>query len=216
MSGDLDLDPELAPGAAATELDLAGWRRAVAELYAAVRSEPDPARGHAIWRQGRDELFRTHPVSPLPPGDPLRDRGLPYWPYDPSARFEAPLVGPADEQRLTIETSSDGRISLRLIGRVRITELGIDLDVWWLDQYAGGMFLPVRDGTAGTETYGGGRYLLDTAKGSDLGGTGDRLILDFNFLYHPSCRYSPAWSCPLAPPGDTTKVPIPAGERMHG
>jgi uncharacterized protein len=216
MSGDLDLDQELAPKAAATELDLAGWRRAVAELYAAVRSEPDPARGHGLWRQGRDELFRTHPASPLPPGDPLRDTGLPYWPYDPSVRFEAPLVGPEDEQRLTIETSSDGRISLRLIGRARITELGIDLDVWWLDQYAGGMFLPVRDGTAGTETYGGGRYLLDTAKGSDLGGTGDRLILDFNFLYHPSCRYSPAWSCPLAPPGDTTKVPIPAGERMRG
>jgi uncharacterized protein len=214
MSADLDLGSELSGQPAATELELAGWRRAVGELYAAVRAESDRASGHALWRRGRDELFRTHPASPLPPDDPLRDTGLPYWPYDASLRFEAPLVPPEEEQQLTIEASSDGRISMRLIGRVSIAELGIDLDVWWLDQYAGGVFLPLRDGTAGTETYGGGRYLLDTAKGSDLGGTGDRLVLDFNFLYHPSCRYSPAWSCPLAPPGDTTRVRIPAGERM--
>ena len=65
------------------ELELTGWRRTVAELYAAVRAEQDPRRGHELWRRGRDELFRSHPQSPLPPGDPLRATGVPYWPYDP-------------------------------------------------------------------------------------------------------------------------------------
>jgi hypothetical protein len=62
-------------------LDLLDWRRRMSEVYAAVRAEPDPQAGHALWRARRDELFRTHPQSPLPPGDPLRETGLPYWPY---------------------------------------------------------------------------------------------------------------------------------------
>jgi len=107
-----------------------------------------------------------------------------------------------------------GPIVLRRIGSVTVAELGVTLDVWWLAQYAGGLFLPLRDGTAGHGSYGGGRYLLDTAKGADLGGDFDRLVLDFNFAYHPSCRYNPAWECPLAPEGNTTSVPIEVGERM--
>jgi len=41
--------------------------------------------------------------------------------------------------------------------------------MYWLDGYAGGVFLPFRDASSGTETYGDGRYLLDTSKGADLG-----------------------------------------------
>ncbi len=65
-------------------------------------------------------------------------------------------------------------------------------------------------------TYGGGRYLLDTAKGAwhggSLGGDADRLVLDLNFAYHPSCRYDPAWRCPLAPAGNTIDVAVGVGE----
>ena len=73
-----------------------------------------------------------------------------------------------------------------------------------------------RSGTrppAGT-SYGGGRYLFDTAKGADLGSDGQRIVIDFNFMYHPSCRYDPRWVCPLAPPENTIDVPINAGERL--
>ena len=47
------------------ELELADWRRQVSELYASVRAEPDPERGHAVWRAGRGDLFVNHPQSPL-------------------------------------------------------------------------------------------------------------------------------------------------------
>jgi len=40
------------------------------------------------------------------------------------------------------------------------------------------------------------------------------LVIDLNFLYHPSCRYNPAWQCPLAPAGNTVAAPIRAGERL--
>jgi uncharacterized protein (DUF1684 family) len=194
-------------------LELAGWRREVSELYAAVRNAADPAEAHALWRRRRDDLFLGHPQSPLPEDDFLRATGLPYFPYDPALRFEVPVQPAARPETLALETS-DGLVRLDLIGRIAIPELGFGLDVWQLAQYGGGLFVPLRDGTAGAETYGGGRYLLDTAKGADLGGQSDRLIVDFNFLYHPSCRYSSAWACPLAPEGNTTRVPIRGGERL--
>jgi uncharacterized protein len=196
------------------ELELAGWRREIGELYAAVRAEGDPRRGHALWRRRRDELFRSHPQSPLRPGDPLRTAGLPYWPYDPGLRFELPLLEAGQEMSLSVPTS-DGVIPMTRVGRVRLpAPLDATIDVWWLRQYAGGLLLPLRDGTAGQSSYGGGRYALDTAKGADLGGRDRRLIVDLNFLYHPSCRYNDAWQCPLAPPGNTIGAPVAAGERL--
>ena len=88
------------------------------------------------------------------------------------------------------------------------------IGVWWLQQYAGGLFLPLRDGTAGETSYGGGRYVLDTAKGADLGGTASTLVIDLNFLYHPSCRYNSQWQCPLAPAANIIAAPVHAGERL--
>jgi hypothetical protein len=86
--------------------------------------------------------------------------------------------------------------------------------VYWLAGYGGGVFIPFRDATSGTATYGGGRYLWDSVKGADLGSVGDELVLDFNYAYHPSCTYDPQWSCPLAPRDNWLDIPIEAGERL--
>jgi hypothetical protein len=197
------------------ELQLADWRRRVAALYAAVRAEPSPVQAHAVWRRGRDELMREHPQSPLPAGDELRATGVPYWPYDPELRFALELEPAGEPATLTLQTGGSETTALRRVGAVAVpAPLGATLDVWWMEQYAGGLFLPLRDGTAGRESYGGGRYLLDTAKGADLGAEGARLVVDLNFLYHPSCRYNADWQCPLAPPGNTIGHAVRAGERL--
>lgn len=193
-------------------LEVADWRRRIAELYEAVRCAPDAATGHDVWRRGRDDLFGTHPQSPLAAGDRLRASGLPYWPYDPALRFTVPL-GPAEPEQFHVDTGADGTTTLERVGCVELPEVGT-LDVWWLGQYGGGLFLPLRDGTAGSTSYGGGRYLLDTAKGADLGGRHGTVVVDLNFAYHPSCRYDPAWTCPLAPTGNQVATPVQAGERM--
>jgi uncharacterized protein (DUF1684 family) len=196
-------------------LELADWRRRVGELYAAVRATDDPERAHARWRSGRDALFRAHPQSPLSADDPLRETGLPYWPYDPSLRFELPLLPMAEPAEIELPTDGEGSTRLRRIGRAELpAPIQASVDVWWFIQYGAGLFLPLRDGTAGDTSYGGGRYLLDTAKGADLGGRADSLVIDLNFLYHPSCRYDPAWQCPLAPAGNRITSPVRAGERM--
>jgi uncharacterized protein (DUF1684 family) len=200
----------------ATARQLTDWRRTVAESYARARSgDADPAAAHGRWCADRDRLFRDHPQTPLPDGDPMRSTGVPYWPYDPALRFLLPLLGESDGPSRAVPAGADGAVTMTRIGHIAVPDpIDATLDVWWLEQYGGGIFLPVRDGTAGDTTYGGGRYLLDTAKGADLGADGDALVIDFNFLYHPSCRYDSAWECPLAPAGNTISAALPVGERL--
>ncbi len=203
------------PTSTAGELELVDWRRRVAALYGAVRAEAEPAQAHALWRRGRDELMRGHPESPLLADDEMRRSGVPYWPYDPHLRFEPALEPAGDPAILTLQTGGTDTTSLRRVGVVALpAPVDATLDVWWMEQYAGGLFLPLRDGTAGESSYGGGRYLLDTAKGADLGSRDGRLVIDLNFLYHPSCRYNADWQCPLAPAGNTIGDAVQAGERL--
>jgi uncharacterized protein (DUF1684 family) len=201
-----------------TALEVADWRRRVFALYAEVRTATDLPAAHDHWRRGRDELFAHHPATPLLPDDRAGFEGLPVQPYDPDWRFEV-AIQPADEARMDVETGTDGIVPFERLGIVDVAGVG-ELDVWRLASYGGGLFVPIRDGLAGTSggTYGGGRYLLDTIKGADLGegGTPGTLVLDFNFAYNPSCAYDPDWACPLAPPGNTTVVEIPTGERYGG
>jgi len=196
-----------------SSLTLVDWRRRVNEIYTDVRAASDPETGWQLWRTGRDELFRSHPQTPLLEDDPLRETGLPFWPYDPALRFEAELRSAEEIEPRIVEAGGDGTIEMQRIGTVDLP-VGGTLDVWWLHQYGGGIFVPLRDGTSGDGSYGGGRYLLDTAKGAWLGGGDTSITLDLNFAYHPSCRYNPRWQCPLAPPGNTVAVRIEAGEQL--
>jgi len=198
-------------------LTLLDWRRQVAALYATVRASADPADGHATWRSGRDELLATHPGSPLLADDRAGFAGLRIAAYDPGLRFEADTDPDVEPHRLEVTTGTDGQVVFDRIAVLRLPDLG-DLDVWWLAQYGGGVFVPVKDALSGRGTYGGGRYLLDTVKGADLGGDIDlatgrgTLVVDLNFAYNPSCAYDPAWACPLAPPGNTLAAPVRGGE----
>ncbi|HEV2010845.1 MAG TPA: DUF1684 domain-containing protein [Candidatus Limnocylindria bacterium] len=195
-------------------LELLDYRRRVNTLYADVRAllRSDAVAAHALWRAGRDDLFGTHPQSAIQPHERVRFTGLAYREYDPKLTFAA-AVRPLPHERYDVGTSTGDVIPFVRFGAVDLP-VGT-LEVFWLDAYGGGVFLPFRDATSGQTTYGGGRYLLDTAKGADLGGDGDALVLDFNFAYHPSCHYDPQWVCPLAPPSNRLAVPIEAGELTY-
>jgi uncharacterized protein (DUF1684 family) len=192
-------------------LTLLDWRRQVAALYAEIRATPDPRAAHDVWRDRRDLLLREHPESPLPTARRRGFGGTRVAAYDASMRFELSLDTDVPARALDVETGTDGVVSFDRMGRVQVPELG-DLDVWWLRAYGGGVFVPFKDATAGTTSYGGGRYLIDTVKGADLGGGSDSLVIDFNFAYNPSCAYDPVWACPLAPAGNVLDCRIDAGE----
>lgn len=193
-------------------LDLLDWRRQVFALYAELRATPDPVAAHARWRAVRDDLFARHPQSPLGADERAVFTGLPVAGYDPALRFEVDVDTDVEPATWTAPAGSDGDAPFTRVGVARLPGLG-SLDVWWLGSYGGGIFVPVRDSSP--DTYGGGRYVLDTVKGADLGGDAGagRLVLDLNFAYNPSCAYSPAWTCPLAPPGNVLDVALPGGER---
>ena len=194
-------------------LELWDWRRRVADLYGAARVAGAAAgvgdggeAAWSAWRAGREALFATHDQSPLPAG-----AALAWFPYDAAWRVEAvvSLDGAGEEWR-----TDEGRFDR--IGTLSFSCPGGEgrLALWWLDAYAGGVFVPFRDHTAGSTTYGGGRYLLDSAKGADLGSNGRRVVLDFNYAYHPSCAYDPRWPCPLAPDANRLAFAVEAGERL--
>ena len=132
---------------------------------------------------------------------------------------EDPGVARAARPPLFLPNSGTDSPAFDEVGMIRLQAGARDLvlSVYWMRGYAGGLFLPFGDATNGAETYGAGRYLLDTAKGADLGGdpVAGELILDLNFAFHPSCAFDPRWACPLAPPRNRLAGRIEAGERLR-
>ena len=198
-------------------LDLVDWRRRVGDLYRIAG--PDAL---IRFRQGRDELFRTHPQSPLEPEDRAAFSGLHYFAPDPSYRVRARME-PGDGSELVIDTGGeDGAVRYRRAGVLAFELHGRQcrLTAFSLVQYAGGLFVPFRDATSGHETYGGGRYLFDTAKDTDglvleIEPGSAEINIDFNYAYNASCAYSPRWACPLAPPENRLTVEVRAGEQSY-
>jgi len=198
-------------------LDLVDWRRSVGALYRL--GGPDALQK---FRQGRDALFKTHPQSPIEVEERSAFTGLHYFPADPAFRVTARMQ-PADGSELVIDTGGeDGAVRYRRAGELvfRLSGEPCRLTVLSLVQYAGGLFVPFKDTTAGHQTYGAGRYLFDTAKDTDglvlqtTVGSSD-VVVDFNYAYNASCAYSPRWACPLAPRENFLRVPVTAGELSY-
>ena len=197
-------------------IDLLDWKRRIFALYEEVRASPDPEAAWNLWRDVRESLYRTHPQSPVPPA--RRDRyDDAFYPYDPAYRVVADVADGTPKPG-TLPASTGGTFAFTRIGRAGFTLLGdaYELDLSWNEGYGGGVLLAVADETSGSETYGGGRYVLDTVKGADLGTDGSRLIVDFNFAYNPSCAFDSRWACPLAPPANRLPVRLEVGERAPG
>ncbi len=198
-------------------LDLNDYRRRVREIYAEVRQfDLDPRERWSRFRRARDKLFSEHPQSALSNKQRQRFSGLSYFDYDPQLALLLPVDTDINAQVIQVDLETDGPTRMRPFGRIHFVLGGqsASLTLYWIMGYGGGIFLPFRDATHGDATYGGGRYLLDTIKGADLGRVGDRLVIDFNFAYNPSCAYSPRWHCPLAPPENWLEIPIRAGEMI--
>jgi uncharacterized protein (DUF1684 family) len=221
------------------DLDLADWRERTARLYL---SDVDLDG----FRAGRDAMFAGHRQSPIPAAARTGFSGLRYFPADTEAVTIADLRRPDGDPssgdpksgdpssgdpssgepsasdpksgELRIDTGGpDGIVRYRRVA-VALTPWG-PLTLWWIEAYGGGLFLPFRDGTCRSESYGGGRYLTDTVKGTFGRGLtvldGGRVRLDFNYAYNPSCAYDDRWACPLAPRENWLEPAIRAGERRY-
>jgi len=190
-------------------LELTDYRAHVARMYLADTSLEE-------FRLERDKLFGTHPQSAIPEPERASFTGLGYFPPNPDVLVEAEVRPAAGE--IDIDTGGpDGVVHYHRAGIIE-TPFG-ELSLWWIAAYGGGLFLPVRDATCGHGSYGGGRYLTDTVKGTHGRGlqtlSSTRVRLDFNYLYNPSCAYDDAWLCPLPPPENRVTAAIEAGELSY-
>ena len=157
------------------------------------------------YRAAKDEFFKHDHHSPIV--DQSAFAGLRYFDPDPAYRFTVPPT-PADGTIIEVPTS-DGQ--LRAYRRSATVNLEmprnlVELTLFTTDG-ANGFFVPFRDATSGSETYGAGRY-LDVEPNED--GT---VTIDFTLAYNPFCAYSEAYSCPLPPAENWLRVPITAGEK---
>lgn len=208
---------------AMSAIDIADWRLRTFALYDKVRqlAATNPFDAHVFWRQERDLMFATHPASALTADMKASFSGLPTADYDPSFRRYAALSPEGAGQEMNVETGTDGLVPFVRIGTFDLPGLG-SLAAWKLRSYGGGIFVPFRDATAGKDggSYGAGRYLVDTVKGSFHGtrgsGEAQEFVLDFNFAYNPSCAYNEAWACPLAGPANRLAAEVPVGEQYLG
>ena len=201
--------------AAADILTLLDWKRTLFALYGEIRASADPEAAWRRWREVREHLLRTHPQSPVPEEARATFAGCRYFDYDPAARVLAEVTALQPEHR-EIVTSTGASYAFNRFGRAVFELYGesCSLELFWLEGYGGGVFVPFGDGTSGETTYPAGRYLLDTVKGADLGSAEDgQLVFDFNFAYNPSCAYDARWVCPLAPTANWLPVRIAAGEQ---
>jgi uncharacterized protein (DUF1684 family) len=181
-------------------LDLLDWKRQIFALYERVRASTDPRQAWQLWRDTRDQLYREHPQSPLPSEQRDGFPGCSFFAYDPEARVLA-TVEPSEPVHRAVSSSTGAAFPFSDVGTARFTLGGEDrsLALLWNEGYGGGLFVSFQDETSGVETYPAARYLLDTAKGADLGTQHEQFVLDFDFAYSPSCAYDSAWACPLAP-----------------
>ena len=165
-------------------------------------------------RLAKDAWFRGSPHSPLPPEARSGFRGLAYFSPDPAFRFEGlrlERLAEGEDAPFSIETSDRRPRTAHRLGRLRFAIGGraLTLTAYRIDGGSStSLFVPFRDETSGSETYGAGRYLDISA---DDDGT---FVVDFNEAYHPFCAYSEAYSCPLPPAENRLPVRIEAGERL--
>lgn len=207
-------------------LDLYDYRCRMSELYRertrTFLAEGDAARTLQQFRQGKDALFQHHPQSALDATQQASFQGLRYFPYNPAMHLPATIELLEDPISKEVTMSDQETLTLLTIGQIhfQVANQQVTLSLYWLSLYGGGLFLPFHDTTCPQESYGGGRYLFDTIKGSEPfpdphNRSQQHLILDFNYAYNPSCAYNSRWACPLAPRENHLPVAIRAGEKKY-
>ena len=169
----------------------------------------------AKHRQEYKDDFLKNANSPLKQADLTY---LDFYEIDSTFKVKSSFMQTTDKATFKVPTSDGkqkeyfkyGTLTFTLKGQIQQLNVYRSLALLKMPQYKNYLFVPFKDQTNGTETYGGGRYLdLQT---TDI--QGDILVLDFNKAYNPYCAFSNGYSCPIPPQANHLKVSIEAGEKI--
>ncbi|HZT75119.1 MAG TPA: DUF1684 domain-containing protein [Vicinamibacterales bacterium] len=174
-------------------------------------STQDYAAKIAADRAAKDATFAKSD-DPIPANKHAELLPLSYFPIDPDYDVPAQLKPIDDPTPIDMPTSTGVMRKMRRVGTLEFSVKGqplkltafVEVGAPNLDR----LFVPFRDLTSVTETYGGGRYL-------DLERTKTGIYeIDFNRAYTPYCYYNPTYECPYPPAENNLKIPIRAGEKL--
>ena len=159
------------------------------------------------FRDRVDAYFRSADT-PLSPEAVATFTGLAYYPLDRSWRLETVPDRRGAGTPVEILDNQGNRRDYRVHSRLRFRH-GADAFTLTVYEAPGeeDLFLPFRDPTNGTETYGAGRYV-----GVELLPEG-MVRVDFNLAKNPYCAYADRWACPLVPEKNVLTIPVTAGEK---
>ena len=162
-------------------------------------------------RTMKDRFMASHVESPFVAERISGFTGLRYFPIDEKLRVRARLVRRPVPEEAYLRTNRDGQASMRYVGDLEFRLGGRDLRlrVYHAGEGVGtSVFVPFRDATSGTDSYGPGRYLvLDLTEE-------DEYELDFNRAFNPYCAYTEAFECGFPPAENDLPVPVRAGEKV--
>ncbi|MBO9637861.1 MAG: DUF1684 domain-containing protein [Siphonobacter aquaeclarae] len=161
-------------------------------------------------RQEKDEMFRTSADSPFP--DKKDFRALNY--FDPDSTFEvyAKIRETEGSKTFTVAMTGGQTETYTLYGEATFELKGKNCRLLvFHSPDKGALFIPFRDESNKTASYGGGRY-LDVEESAITGG---HVTIDFNRAYNPYCAYSPEYTCPVPPKENTLPLAVTAGEKRY-
>ncbi len=142
-------------------------------------------------------------------------QGLDYFDFDTSYQITARFKKKKG-RKFEMPTSTDRLPVYRRYGYLFFTIDGTEhrltvyqnVELVKREEFEDYLFIPFRDATSGSESYGGGRFLDVTIPREK------EILIDFNQAYNPYCAYSHKWSCPIPPAENTLKTSIEAGEKI--
>lgn len=163
------------------------------------------------FRLSKDATFFDPNSTVLRPKELAKFTGLRYFPVDSTFRFRARFEHIPNPPTVLISKQTSGPVPYHHVGYVYIPYKGesfrlsvfrnteMDKDQGWI---------PFRDATSGSETYGGGRYLDVTIP------EGDTATVDFNLAYNPYCVYNAYdFNCSIPPAENQLPFAVTAGEK---
>ena len=165
-----------------------------------------------------NEEYKNEKESPLRGDNFKKFKEHPFFAINLDYCVKAKLVKTENATPFELPTSSGktkkyqefGKVYFKINGKEQVLTVFQSLSLLENPEYKDYLFLPFKDATSGTETYGGGRYLdLRIPKN-------DEIIIDFNKAYHPYCAYNAFdYNCPIVPEENWLKIPIEAGVKYE-
>lgn len=158
-------------------------------------------------RKAKDKNLKTAEDSPI--ANKAQFSGLHYYPFNPAWSILFDIERNKKTEKIVLKMTDGNLDSLILFGKISATIQGKLVSLLLYQHDSGDFFIPFKDKTAPTETYGGGRYLelpLTNLKENQLN-------VDFNQAFFPFCAYNSTFACPIPPRENEIQIRVVAGER---